>query len=47
MMDPEAAGGSSSTKSSSARRQSSSSSQGNPDFMLIKIVARIALSLIR
>jgi len=46
MMDPEAAGGSSSTKSSS-RRQSSSSSQGNPDFMLIKIVARIALSLIR
>ena len=49
MMDPEAGGGSSSAKSSSSRRQSSSSSssQGNPDFMLIKIVARIALSLIR
>ena len=54
LMDPElgtAAASSSST--SSSRRQSSHSASAaaaaaaNPDFMLIKIVARIALSLIR
>ena len=38
MMDPEAG---------VTTRRHSSSSSGNPDFMLIKIVARIALSVIR
>ena len=55
LMDPElgtAAASTSSYATSSSRRQSSHSpsaaaAAANPDFMLIKIVARIALSLIR
>ena len=51
LMDPEL-GTAAATSSSTSRRQSSHSpstaaAAANPDFMLIKIVARIALSLIR
>ena len=50
LMDPEL--GTAAASSSTSRRQSSHSpsaagAAANPDFMLIKIVARIALSLIR
>ena len=53
LMDPELGTAAASSSSSSSRRQSSHSpstaaaATANPDFMLIKIVARIALSLIR
>ena len=52
LMDPELGAAAASSSSSSSRRQSSHSpsaaaAAANPDFMLIKIVARIALSLIR
>ena len=52
LMDPELGTAAASSSSSSSRRQSSHSpstaaAAANPDFMLIKIVARIALSLIR
>ena len=51
LMDPEL-GTAAASSSSTSRRQSSHSpsaaaAAANPDFMLIKIVARIALSLIR
>ena len=51
LMDPEL-GTAAASSTSSSRRQSSHSpsaaaATANPDFMLIKIVARIALSLIR
>ena len=53
LMDPELGTAAASSSTSSSRRQSSHSpsaaaaAAANPDFMLIKIVARIALSLIR
>ena len=53
LMDPELGTAAASSATSSSRRQSSHSpstaaaAAANPDFMLIKIVARIALSLIR